>query len=199
MSTTPARGSFADALVYATEAHRGQTRNGWSRQVPYISHPLAVCAIVQEDGGSEAEAKAALLHDLPEDQGGLARLNDIRDRFGDEVADIVLGCTDTLEEPRPVWKLVKAAHLQKLRTASPAVLRVARADKLHNARCTLRDLEQRGGAAWSGFRGGRAATLPYYEALVSALGAQGAPLLQQELARVVAAMAQFTEDSPPLS
>ncbi len=41
-------------------------------------------------------AIAALLHDAVEDQGGAPRLNDIRNRFGDRVADIVRSCSDTV-------------------------------------------------------------------------------------------------------
>ena len=38
--------------------------------IPYITHLLAVAAIVGENGGTEDEVVAALLHDAPEDQGG---------------------------------------------------------------------------------------------------------------------------------
>ena len=65
---------------------------------------LAVAAIVGENGGSEDEVVAALLHDAPEDQGGEERLEDIRARFGEEVAEIVDGCADTYEEPKPAWR-----------------------------------------------------------------------------------------------
>ena len=41
-------------------------------------------------------AIAALLHDAVEAQDGETRLMDIRDRFGDRVADIVRSCSDTV-------------------------------------------------------------------------------------------------------
>ena len=53
---------------------------------------LAVAATVLEYGGSEDMAMAALLHDAVEDRGGEPRLADIRNRFGDRVADIVRSC-----------------------------------------------------------------------------------------------------------
>ena len=93
---------FEDALVYAARLHRDQTRKGTG--VPYVTHLLAVAAIVGESGGTEDEVIAALLHDAPEDAGGEARLAEIRDRYGDEVADIVAGCTDTYEDPKPPWR-----------------------------------------------------------------------------------------------
>jgi (p)ppGpp synthase/HD superfamily hydrolase len=56
---------FDDALTYAARLHRTQTRK--SSGVPYVSHLLAVCSLVIEDGGDEDEAIAALLHDAVED------------------------------------------------------------------------------------------------------------------------------------
>jgi (p)ppGpp synthase/HD superfamily hydrolase len=69
---------FDRALLYATHVHGGQVRKGTS--TPYVAHLLAVAATVLEYGGDEDLAIAALLHDSVEDQGGAARLNDIRNR-----------------------------------------------------------------------------------------------------------------------
>src|SRR5882757_8751840 len=90
---------FDDALVYASRLHRTQIRKGSG--IPYVSHLLAVCALVIEHGGSEDQAIAALLHDAAEDQGGEATLSDIRARYGAAVADIVADCTDAWTEPKP--------------------------------------------------------------------------------------------------
>ena len=86
---------FENALRYASELHRDQVRKGTG--IPYITHLLAVASIVGENGGTEDEVVAALLHDGPEDQGGEATLEVIRVRFGVEVSEIVDGCTDTYE------------------------------------------------------------------------------------------------------
>jgi len=85
---------FDRALLYATHVHGGQVRKG--TPIPYIAHLLAVAATVLEYDGSEDMAIAALLHDAVEDQGGDPRLSDIRNRFGDRVADIVRSCSDTV-------------------------------------------------------------------------------------------------------
>jgi (p)ppGpp synthase/HD superfamily hydrolase len=61
---------FADALRHTVGLHADQRRKG--SEIPYISHLLAVTAIVLEHGGRENEAIAALLHDAIEDQGGAA-------------------------------------------------------------------------------------------------------------------------------
>lgn len=44
---------FEEALRYAARVHRDQTRKGTS--VPYVTHLLAVAAIVGENGGTEDE------------------------------------------------------------------------------------------------------------------------------------------------
>src|SRR5215475_14694477 len=87
---------FDQALVYATHVHGGQARKGTS--IPYVSHLLAVSATVLEYGGDEDLAIAALLHDSVEDQGGKARLEDVRNRFGDRVASVVAACSDSLAD-----------------------------------------------------------------------------------------------------
>ena len=75
---------FDLALLYATHVHGGQVRKGTS--TPYLAHLLAVAATVLEYGGDQDLAIAALLHDSVEDQGGKARLDDVRNRFGEGVA-----------------------------------------------------------------------------------------------------------------
>ena len=106
---------FERALVYAAQVHGGQTRKGST--TPYLAHLLAVAATVLEYGGDEDSAIGALLHDAAEDQGGRARLADIRGRFGGRVAEIVAACSDSLEESgkaKPEWRLRKTAYIDHL-------------------------------------------------------------------------------------
>src|SRR6185436_4411480 len=88
---------FDDALVYAAELHRDQTRKG--SDIPYIAHLLSVSSRVLSAGGTEVQAIAGLLHDAAEDQGGEATLAVVRKKFGDDVARIVSDCTDAWVEP----------------------------------------------------------------------------------------------------
>jgi (p)ppGpp synthase/HD superfamily hydrolase len=155
---------FRRALVFAFDLHRGQVRKG-SKGIPYIGHLLGVTSIVIEDGGDEDEAIAALLHDGPEDRGGKATLDRIRAEFGERVGDIVEGCSDTLEDPKPPWRARKEAYLAHLEEASNEVLRVSLADKLHNARAILSDYQEVGEELWSRFRGTREESLWYYRSL----------------------------------
>jgi (p)ppGpp synthase/HD superfamily hydrolase len=174
---------FEEALLYAARLHREQKRKG--TDTPYVTHLLAVAAIVGEDGGTEDEVVAALLHDAPEDQGGEERLEDIRARFGDGVAKIVAGCTDTYEEPKPAWRPRKEAYVARMASAPPSVRLVSSADKLHNARSILADLRAVGDDLWHRFTGGKEGTLWYYRALVEAYRAAGTNPTVEELDRVV--------------
>ena len=174
---------FEEALTYAAQLHASQTRKGTS--IPYVAHLLSVTALVLEDGGSEDEAIAGLLHDAVEDQGGAATREEIRRRFGDEVTRIVDGCTDTDVMPKPPWQARKEVYIAHLHDAPPEVLRVSAADKLHNARAILADLRCHGDTLWTRFSGGRDGTLWYYRALVAAYRQRGASPLVEELDRVV--------------
>ena len=177
---------FADALAYACDVHEGQLRKGTG--VPYVSHPIAVCSLVLEDGGSEDEAVAALLHDAVEDGGGQERLADIRSRFGESVADIVWGCSDTDQVPKPPWRERKRRYIEHVRKASASVRRVSCADKLHNAWATLRDYRVHGEELWKRFNASGDDTLWYYRELIEAFRQPGQTPLVDELARVVDAL-----------
>jgi len=156
---------FEEALGYALRVHGGQTRKGTA--IPYMAHLLGVAALVLEDGGDEDEAAAALLHDAVEDQGGTERLEDIRRRFGERVAEIVLSCSQTLDEPRPSWKERKQRYLDHLRELSDdGKLRVSLADKLHNSRAMVADHRRLGDELFTRFNAPKEDQCWYYEHLV---------------------------------
>lgn len=175
--------NFQRALDYAARLHGDQFRKG--TRVPYITHLLAVAAIVGENGGTEDEVVAALLHDAPEDRGGEARLRDIRLRFGHAVAEIVAGCSDTYEDPKPPWRERKERHLAHLAGASDSVRLVSAADKLHNARSVLSDYRAVGDVLWDRFNGGREGTLWFYRAVVDTLRVEQNDPTVEEIGRVV--------------
>ncbi len=143
---------FEDALIFSTQLHARQLRK--SSQVPYIAHLLGVTGLVLEDGGDEAEAIAALLHDAVEDQGGINTLDEIRKRYGSRVAEIVIAVSDAYQEPKPPWRERKEAYIASIGTANPSAIRVSLADKVYNARATLMDIRQEGESGWSRFNGG---------------------------------------------
>jgi (p)ppGpp synthase/HD superfamily hydrolase len=140
---------FVEAMAYAAEKHATQTRKG--SDIPYLGHLLSVAGFVIEADGTETEAIAALLHDAAEDQGGEATLAEIREKFGDEVAEIVGECSDTFETPKPPWRERKQRYVDHLPEASDGAILVSLADKLHNARAILRDYREVGDQLWQRF------------------------------------------------
>lgn len=132
-----------DALAWAETLHRPQQRKG--KPVPYLSHLLAVSALVWENGGSEAQAIAALLHDAIEDAG--QSHSSIAERFGIGVADIVRDCTDTAADwdggEKEPWLPRKLRFLNQLVELPACSLLVIAADKAHNAMDMALDARRR--------------------------------------------------------
>ena len=180
---------FEQALVFAAQLHKDQRRKGSG--VPYVSHLLAVAALVIEHGGDEDEAIAALLHDAIEDQGGPKAREEIRRRFGDRVTEIVDGCTDSETVPKPPWKERKLAYIAHLAAASASVRLVSAADKLHNARSILIDYRGLGEEIWQRFQGRKTGTLWYYRSVLDVLSQSGKTPLVAELDRVVRELEQL--------
>ena len=180
---------FDAALAFSSAAHRGQVRKGSG--APYITHPLAVTALVGQFGGDEDQAIAALLHDVVEDCGVAGA--ELERRFGERVARIVLACTDAFERPKPPWRERKESHVARMRIAPGEVKLVATADKLHNALSTLHDRRRKsvGEAVWDRFTADKHQTRWYYAAMCDALGHQWDHELHAEL---VVAVAELHED-----
>jgi len=176
---------FTRAVDYARVAHGGQTRKGTA--IPYLQHLLAVSSLVLEYGGDENQAIAGLLHDAVEDCGAHHQQR-IRKRFGDEVADIVMACTDGSAESKSGaigaearyldWLQRKRAYLAHLREAPARVLLVSGCDKLHNARSVLADLEDSGVGVqvFARFTAGAEGTLRYYHSLAEIFAAREQPM-----------------------
>jgi len=182
---------FEEALVYATQAHGNQMRK--KTGIPYIAHILGVTAIALEYGASETEAISALLHDTVEDCGGADRLRDIREKFGDDVAGIVDGCTDTYETPKPPWLERKRAYIEHLKDSDSSTRLVSASDKLHNTRAILAELRRHGTDVFDRFGGKKDGTLWYYRTLVTALREHGNHTdLIGELDRVVTEIEKLT-------
>ena len=162
---------FLAAVALAEEIHGRQRRIG--TEVPYLAHLLVVSGLVLEDGGDEEEAIAAMLHDAVEDGGGRPVLERIQRSFGPRVASIVEGCTDNLDgDPGESWLERKRRYLEHLpEVTDDAVLRVALADKVHNARSLVRDYRDEGPRLWERFANKTAREqLWYYDGLVEFFG-----------------------------
>ena len=134
---------FTDALEYARAHHAQDVRKGTT--IPYLSHLLAVSALVLEHGGDETAAIAALLHDVVEDGGGVRALGrDRRSGSGTDVAAIVEGCSDTTAQ--------RQGGLDAAQDALPPAPRdrtARRAAGLRGRQAAQRALDPRGPArAW---------------------------------------------------
>ena len=113
-------------------------------------------------------------------------LAQIEARFGAEVSEIVLGCSDSLEETKPPWHERKRRYLEHLKTASHATQLVSACDKLYNARTVVADLREMGDKLWPRFSGGREGSLWYYRELAKAYTIENAVV--GELRRTVEEM-----------
>ena len=183
---------FAQGLDLAVRAHDGQLRKGTA--IPYIAHPMAVASIALEYGADEDQAIAALLHDAVED-GGAEYEQEIRERFGARVADLVMGCTDGIPDAtgqKPPWKHRKEKYLTHLEMATSDVLLVSGSDKLHNARAILADLHTVGVSVFDRFTASKEETLWYYTTLSEIFSRRGIPVAAA-LADTVAQMHSYRE------
>ena len=173
MGSGPLGERYDRALQFAAEHHREQLRKG--SRVPYLTHLMSVSALVLEHGGSEDQAIAGLLHDAVEDapEGqGRAVLADIRERFGDAVADIVHACSDGLDADgnrSGTWPERKRPYVEGLATKPADALLVTAADKTHNGLCIAADVRRYGQDFWTTFNAGREELLWYYTSVERAV------------------------------
>ena len=121
------------AFNFARQAHRGVKRHSGE---PYIMHPLAVALIVcKEIGLGSTSICAALLHDVVEDTD--YTIEDIRNLFGDKIADIVDGLTKISGGVFGAHASQQAENFKKLLLTMSEDIRVILikiADRLHNMR-----------------------------------------------------------------
>ena len=101
------------AFDYARQLHGNQVRKGTT--IPYLSHLMAVAALVIEHGGSEEQAIAALLHDAIEDQNHDGSVpGEIERRFGPGVRALVEACSDSHSPEKESWRIRKERYLEHL-------------------------------------------------------------------------------------
>lgn len=125
------RKNIRQAYEIAVEAHREQRRKSGE---PYILHPIEVARICAEEIGLGPTAiVAALLHDVVEDTS--VTLADIRERFGDKIANIVDGLTKLKRDFNPTT--AQAENFKKVLSTlvyDVRVVLIKMADRVHNMR-----------------------------------------------------------------
>jgi len=118
------------AILFATEAHHGQTRKYTGE--PYIVHPLEVMEIVKTVPHTQEMLAAAVLHDVVEDTD--VTLSDIWNEFGYKVRQLVADLTDISVPSDGNRKARK--HLDLIHTAKalPQSKTVKLADLISNSK-----------------------------------------------------------------
>jgi (p)ppGpp synthase/HD superfamily hydrolase len=188
---------FDRALVFAHQVHRKQARK--TSGAPYMAHLLGVAALVMEDGGSEDEAIAALLHDSLEDQGrhyrgGSGQLaRDIAEQFGERVLRLVEALTEHpyareqgIADRAERWREHKRGYFEQILSAETAVRRISCADSLYNVRSLVFDHRRLGERLWDRFLTKNAAdqVWAYEEAARAFLQAGVGPLAEELMGAV---------------
>lgn len=133
-TTADSRKAIRKAFVLATNAHNGVRRKSGE---PYIYHPIAVAMICCKEMNLGATSViCALLHDVVEDTE--YKLEDIRDLFGDVVAEIIDGLTkidDLVVDNKNIS--LQAENFKKIflsMSKDVRVILIKLADRLHNMR-----------------------------------------------------------------
>jgi (p)ppGpp synthase/HD superfamily hydrolase len=121
------------AARFAAEKHAGQKRKGDAAE-PYVNHLIEVAELVAASGDvlDTNLVMAAFLHDTVEDTGVTAA--ELEEKFGPDVAGLVLEVTDDKSLPKQVRKALQVQHAHK---KSPRAQTLKLADKISNLRSIL--------------------------------------------------------------
>ncbi|HET7054385.1 MAG TPA: HD domain-containing protein [Solirubrobacterales bacterium] len=116
------------SLSVARRAHAGQFRQTGCDEVPFIEHSLAVGELLAGQNYPDEVVGAALLHDVAEHAD--VELDSLRDRFGDEVADLVEAMTEdaSIED----YEARKKEHRQRIARTGSQAQAIFAADKAAN-------------------------------------------------------------------
>jgi len=140
MNTLIAEVKILEALDFAAGKHRFQRRKD-EHATPYINHPINVAYTLASAGESDLPMLlAALLHDTIEDTD--TSLQELIDKFGQEVADLVLELTDDkkLEADERKYRQVLLA-----KSKSEKARKIKLADKI----CNVEDILHHPPHLWS--------------------------------------------------
>ena len=120
------------AFEVSRDAHEGQTRKSGE---PYITHPLAVAAMLVDWRMDAQGVAAALLHDVLEDTG--VSKATLAEHFGKTIADLVDGLSKLERLEYQTKETAQAENFRKMVLAMARDVRVIivkLADRLHNMR-----------------------------------------------------------------
>ncbi len=167
------------AIGFATEVHKTQKRKG--KDVPYITHPLAVAMILARVGATEDQIIAGILHDTIEDcvpYGSVTR-ELLEKEFNAQIAHMVSDLTEpavVLEDSdsgevnhdkKATWLQRKIQAVAHIKHMSHESLLVKSADVLHNLCDLLADIGKDGDAAFASFNASKEDTIKRYQILIA--------------------------------
>ncbi len=131
---------FVRALAFAAYKHRDQRRKDQEAS-PYINHPIALAAVLVNEGGIDDTTvlASAILHDTIEDTETSAE--ELEREFGVEITATVLAVSDD--------KSLDKADRKRLQIEHAATLtRTAKLVKLADKICNVRDVANSPPANW---------------------------------------------------
>jgi (p)ppGpp synthase/HD superfamily hydrolase len=161
------------AILFSERAHRGQVRKGTSD--PYFNHLVAVGMLVLAHGHGYDAAVVGLLHDVIEDTP--VDSEEVAASFGPAIARAVVDLTE--KDKAAPWEERKRLYVAHLEHAGELALPGCAADKVHNLRSILWDLDEvrRQGqdtqAVWSRFKRPPHQIAAYHRAVERALARRG--------------------------
>jgi (p)ppGpp synthase/HD superfamily hydrolase len=123
---------ISEARRFAKQAHEAIDHRRKYTNDPYIVHPASVAKLVATVTSDESMICAAWLHDVVEDTN--ITLNEIREKFGEDIAALVADLTDISKSDDGNRKIRKQIDLEHTRNASPRAKSVKLADLIDNSR-----------------------------------------------------------------
>jgi (p)ppGpp synthase/HD superfamily hydrolase len=122
------------ATSFAAEKHKTQYRK--EGNLLYISHLVGVALILNKWDSSDEIIAAGLLHDTLEDTD--TTKEEILENFGPEILEMI---TQVTNDDSLGWKEKKIKYIETVRTANHGAKTIALADKIHNIKSLLYNLE----------------------------------------------------------
>lgn len=120
-----------ESVEFAAIKHQMQRRKGYLK-IPYINHPIKVTNVLIACGVTDVDLlTAAILHDTLEDTD--TSFDEIKVKFGGNVAQIVLEVTDDMSLPEKVRKELQV-------TKAPSLSNHAQLIKIADKICNMNDL-----------------------------------------------------------
>ncbi|WP_042349453.1 HD domain-containing protein [Bacillus massiliigorillae] len=150
------------AQDFATLKHGAQTRK--NSKEPYVEHPKRVAQTLKEAGFRDEVIAAGLLHDVVEDTP--VTIEDIKEKFGEDVAEIVASHT---EDKSLSWEERKKHTISVVKTAPLEVKALIVADKLDNLQSLKQQYEEMGEEVWKAFKRGKEQQAWYNRSVAEAI------------------------------